>query len=132
MPNFGTESRKRLNTCHPDLQALCELVIENYDFTVLEGFRSSARQDDLFRQGKSKLRGGQSKHNSDPSLAVDIAPYPIDWEDTRRFYFLLGHIKQAAYELGIKIRLGADWNGNNEFKDQVFHDLPHVELLEDL
>lgn len=130
MPEFSNRSRAKLDSCHRDLQLICERVIAHVDFTVLEGYRSGDRQNELFRQGKSKLKSGQSKHNSDPSRAVDIAPYPIDWDDTRRFYFLMGHIKQAAHDLGIKIRLGADWNGNNEFNDQTFHDLPHVELIE--
>jgi len=129
VPNFGTESRKRLDTCDQDLIDICESVIQVYDFTVLEGFRSNARQDDLFRQGKSKLRAGESAHNSNPSRAVDIAPWPIDWDDTRRFYYLQGMIKQAAAQLGIEIRQGADWDGDGSFADQSFHDLPHVELL---
>jgi peptidoglycan L-alanyl-D-glutamate endopeptidase CwlK len=131
MPSFGTESRKRLNTCHADLQEICELVIPNYDFTVLEGFRSSTRQDDLFRQGKSKLHGGQSKHNNDPSLAVDIAPYPIDWENPKRFYLLSGFMFQAASQLGIDLRWGGDWDGDWIHTDQSFHDLPHFELVEE-
>ncbi len=132
MPSFGTASRQRLDTCHPDLIQVCELVIQTYDFTVLEGFRSNARQDELFRQGKSKLRAGMSKHNQDPSWAVDIAPYPIDWEDVRRFYYLQGMIKQAAESLGVKIRQGCDWDGDGSFSDQTFHDLPHIELVGDL
>lgn len=131
MPSFGTASRQRLDTCHRDLIGICELVIESYDFTVLEGHRSDERQEDLFRAGKSKLRAGQSKHNSDPSLAVDIAPWPIDWADVRRFYFLQGMIKQAAAELGIEIRQGCDWDGDGSFSDQSFHDLPHFELVGD-
>ena len=131
MPSFGTASRKKLDTCDQNLQAICELVIETYDFTVLEGHRSDKRQEELFRQGKSKLRAGQSKHNQTPSLAVDVAPWPIDWEDSRRFYFLAGLMKQAATDLGINVRLGADWDGDGSFKDQSFHDLPHVELAGD-
>lgn len=131
MPKFGTESRKRLDTCHRDLQEICELVIPNYDFTVLEGFRTNARQDDLFRQGKSKLRGGESKHNSNPSIAVDIAPYPIDWNNTKRFFLLSGFMFQAAAQLGIKLRWGGDWSGDWIHTDQSFHDLPHFEIVRD-
>ena len=130
MAEFGTSSRKKLETCHPDLMALCELVIETYDFTVLEGYRSDARQEELFRQNKSKLRAGQSKHNNDPSLAVDIAPYPIDWENTQRFYLLAGMMFQAAADLGLRIRWGGDWDRDWIHTDQTFHDLPHFELLE--
>ena len=128
MPGFGTDSKSRLDTCHPDLQQVCELAIVNYDFTVLEGFRSNARQDDLFRQGKSKLRGGEGKHNSNPSIAVDLAPYPIDWDNAKRFYLLAGFMFQAASQLGIKLRWGGDWDGDWVHTDQSFHDLPHFEL----
>lgn len=129
MASFGTSSRKKLETCHSDLVAVCELVIETYDFSVLEGHRSDERQEDLFRQGKSKLRAGQSKHNNKISLAVDIAPYPIDWNDTSRFYFLAGLMFQASFDLGVKIRFGGDWNQNFDFSDQTFFDLPHYELV---
>ena len=132
MPSFGTASRQRLDTCHPDLIQVCELVIPNYDFTVLEGHRSNARQEELFRQGKSKLRAGQSKHNTDPSWAVDIAPYPIDWNDIHRFYLLAGFMFQAASQLGVKLRWGMDWDQDWDHKDQSFFDAPHFELLGDL
>jgi len=132
MPSFGTASRQRLDTCHPDLIQVCELVIENYDFTVLEGNRSNARQDELFRQGKSKLKAGESKHNASPSRAVDIAPYPIDWDDLHRFYLLAGFMFQGASQLGVKLRWGGDWDGDWIHTDQTFHDLPHFELVGDI
>jgi len=128
MPSFSTRSKKILSTCHPDLIAVCELVIPNYNFTVVEGFRSNARQDELFRQGKSKLQAGRSKHNFDPSLAVDIVPYPIDWENLERFYLLAGFMFQAASQLGVRLRWGMDWDGDWEHTDQKFMDAPHFEL----
>ena len=131
MPSFGSASRARLDTCHPDLIQVCELVIPNYDFTVLEGFRPNSRQDELFRQGKSKLRAGQSKHNSDPSRAVDIAPYPIDWNNMHRFYLLAGFMFQAASQLDIKLRWGMDWDMDWIHTDQTFFDAPHFELVGD-
>lgn len=131
MPSFGEASATRLATCHPDLQSVCDRVIELYDFTVLEGERSNERQDELFRQGKSHVQAGGSKHNSSPSRAVDIAPYPIDWDDTGRFYLLAGMMFQAAHELGIKLRWGGDWDGDWSHDDQSFFDLPHFELLDE-
>ena len=130
MPAFGQKSREKLDTCHDSLVAVCELVIETYDFTVLEGHRSGNRQEELFRAGKSKLRAGQSKHNHDPSLAVDVAPYPIDWNDPKRFYLLAGMMFQAAADLNIRLRWGGDWDGDWQHTDQSFHDLPHFELRE--
>jgi hypothetical protein len=131
MPSFGTSSRERLDTCDDKLQAICEIVIEHYDFTVLEGHRSGERQNELFRQGKSKLKAGQSKHNSLPSKAVDIAPYPIAWDDMNRFFLLAGMMFQAAHDMGVKIRWGMDWNQNWIHTDQSFFDAPHFELVED-
>ena len=131
MPSFSKTSRKRLDTCHPDLIQVCELVIPNYDFTVLEGYRTNVRQNELFRQGKSKLRAGESKHNNNPSIAVDLAPWPIRWDEERAFYFLAGLMFQAASQLGVTLRYGGDWNGNFDFSDQSFFDLVHFELVGD-
>lgn len=130
MPKLSKRSLDKLETCDAQLQLVCSRVIENYDFTVLEGHRSNERQDELFHQGKSKVRAGGSKHNASPSQAVDIAPYPIDWEDTNRFYLLAGFMFQAASELGVKLRWGGDWNRNWDHKDQSFFDLPHFELYQ--
>lgn len=131
MAEFSDRSRSLLDTCDPRLQAICEDVIAHFDFTVLEGYRSDEHQDELFRQGKSKLKAGQSKHNRSPSLAVDIAPYPIDWQDTRRFYILSGMMFHAAFERGVKLRWGGDWDGDWDLKDQSFNDLPHFEIVDD-
>ena len=130
MPTFSDKSQSILSTCHPDLIQVCELVIPNYDFTVMEGFRSNARQDELFRQGKSKKTAGTSMHNFDPSLAVDVAPYPIDWDNAKRFYLLAGFMFQAASQLGVKLRWGYDWDGDWDHTDQSFHDGPHFELIQ--
>lgn len=129
MPSFSTQSGLKLATCDPRLQQVCDKVIKHYDFTVLEGHRSEERQDELFRQGKSKLQAGQSKHNSNPSRAVDIAPYPIDWSDSNRFFLLAGRMYQAAAELGVTIRWGGDWDSDSDHKDQTFNDLPHFEIV---
>ena len=64
-----------------------------------------------------------------PSLAADVVPYPIDWEDHQRFYMFVGIVQGIAASMNIKIRCGADWDGDMEIKDQNFHDLPHFELL---
>lgn len=129
MPSFGAKSLAKLDTCDRRLQEICSLVIDNYDFTILEGHRSNERQDELFRQGKSKLQAGESKHNASPSLAVDLAPYPIDWDNTERFYLLAGFMFQGAAELDIRLRWGGDWSRDWIHTDQSFHDLPHFEVV---
>lgn len=129
MPNFSNRSQEKLNSCHIDLQKIFNVVIQNYDCTILEGHRSDEKQDELFRQGKSQLRAGQSKHNQNPSMAVDVAPYPINWNDRVKFYHFVGYVKATADQLGIKIRCGADWDNDNDLHDQTFFDLVHFELL---
>ena len=129
MPAFGERSLKHLVTCDTRLITICKLVIPNYDFSVLEGFRSDERQEELLRQGKTTKGAGESRHNTSPSLAVDIAPYPIDWENPKRFYLLAGFMFQAASRVGVEIRWGGDWDGDWDHTDQNFHDLPHYEIV---
>ena len=130
MYRFSEKSKAKLATCDARLQELFNQVIKHYDCSVLEGHRSDERQEELFRQGKSKLRAGQSKHNKNPSLAIDVAPYPIDWNDKNKFYHFVGYVKATADQLNIKIRCGADWDNDNDLNDQTFFDLPHFELVE--
>lgn len=128
MANFGRASKKRLDTCHPDLQKVFNEVIKLVDCSVLCGHRNKEDQNEAVRQGHSKVSWPRGKHNTDPSEAVDVAPYPIDWQDRERFYFFAGVVLAVSKQLGVNIRWGGDWNSNNNFKDQTFFDLPHFEL----
>ncbi len=129
MPTFSETSRNRLLTCHPDLQAVFNAVILHTDCAILCGHRNQADQDEALRTGKSKLGWPNSAHNSLPSRAVDAAPFPIDWNDADRFLLFAGFVKGLAAGMGIKLRIGADWDGDMTSKDQTFHDLPHFELI---
>ena len=131
MPQFGKTSIEKLSTCHPDLQMLFGEVIKHYDCVILDGYRSNEEQQKLFKQGKSKLQAGSSKHNQSPSLAADVAPWPLDWKDKNRFYHFAGKVQGIAQMLNIKIRWGGDWDSDNDLKDQNFYDLPHFELAND-
>jgi len=126
---FGTRSKKNLEEADLQLQLLFNEVIKHYDCAVIEGHRGKEEQDKLFHAHKSQLKFPQSKHNKIPSQAVDVVPWPVDWNDKERFYHFVGLVKGIATQLGIDIRMGADWDGDNTFKDQTFHDLPHFELL---
>lgn len=129
MPKFSNRSLLVLEGCDVRLQQICHKVINIYDFTVLEGHRDQLTQEKYFKQGVTKLPWPKSKHNQCPSLAVDIAPYPIDWENHQAFYFLAGLMFAAANNMDIPLRWGGDWNRNFQFKDQSFTDLPHFELV---
>ncbi len=111
-------------------------VIKNYDCTILEGHRGEVRQNMLFDTKKSQVKWPDGMHNSYPSKAVDIAPYPIPenwgadhWKDLVHFYELATVIKFVAAQKGIPIRWGGDWDGDGDYKDNKFEDLVHYELM---
>ena len=62
-------------------------------------------------------------------MAVDVSPFPIDWNDANRFHHFAGYVLAVAQSLDIKIRWGGDWNGDLQFKTEKFRDLPHFELI---
>ena len=135
MPKFSSTSHARLNTCHPDLQAICDEIIQFYDFTVIQGHRTPEDHAQYIKDGTTTVAYEKSKHSHMPSLAVDIAPYNprvkggVDWNDKDSFHLLAGIMFGIAKSKGIKIRWGGDWNRNWNLKDQKFFDLPHFELV---
>lgn len=130
MPAFGKASQEKLATCDQRLQKVFNEVIKHFDCTVIEGHRGEAAQNKAFAEGKSKLKYPQGKHNKTPSLAADVLPYPIDWNDTNRMCYFAGFVVGIAATMGIKLRWGGDWNQNTELKDNSFNDLPHFELVD--
>ena len=128
MPKFGRTSRKRLKTCDEDLIFLFEEVVKYFDCSIIEGHRGKRLQNKYFKEGKSQLKYPDGNHNKKPSSAVDVVPYPIDFNDRERMTYFAGFVKGVALILGIPIRWGGDWNGNTDLKDNNFDDLPHFEL----
>ena len=129
MYKFGKKSLEKLQTCHPDIQKICNELIKMMDVTVLEGVRSQERQAELVAQGKSKTMNSKHLKQADGfSHAVDLAPYPIDWEDGKRFMYMQGMIRGIAQQVGIEIRSGVDWDSDGQVKDHSFSDGPHFEL----
>lgn len=129
MPRFSSESTARLSECHPDLQRLFLEVVKVFDCTVLVGHRSQAAQDQAFAEGKSKLKYPQSKHNSIPSRAIDVAPFPIDFQRDDRFFLFAGYVLKTAEILGVHVRWGGDWDRTMRKTPNKFEDLVHWELL---
>jgi len=128
MPEFGKTSLKNLSTCHPYLQELFGEVIKIWDCSVKEGQRSIERQGFLLAEGKTTVEF--SRHNVTPlSWAVDVIPYPVDWNDSNRFYHFAGIVVGIAAQLGILIRWGGNWRKSQRtLIYQGFTDLPHFEL----
>ncbi len=134
MPRFSIRSKAALASCHPDLVLVLRTCISFFDFAVLEGHRSEERQNRLYAEGRTQVRHPHSRHNGVPSMAADIAPWPIDWADRERFTLLAGYILGTAallYEQGRiehRVRWGGDWDRDTEVDDNRFDDLPHFEL----
>jgi len=115
---LGTRSLQSLSGVHPDLVAVVKLAISKtpQDFTVIEGIRSVNRQRELYKAGKSTTMN--SRHIT--GHAVDMVPWPVDWNDLERFEVVSEAMKSAAEELEIPIVWGGDWKS--------FYDAPHFEL----
>jgi len=128
MPRFGKRSIGRLQTCDQKLQELFYEVVKHFDCSIIEGHRGEERQNKAFADGKSKVKYPNGKHNQNPSIAVDVAPYPIDWSDRDRFHYFGGFVLGVAKEMGMNIRWGGDWNQDTHTKDNKFDDLVHFEI----
>ena len=115
---LGTRSLQNLSGVHPDMVAVVKKAIEitEVDFTVIEGIRNVSRQRELYKAGKSTTMN--SRHIT--GHAVDMVPWPVDWEDLERFETMAKAMKSAAEELEIPIVWGGDWKS--------FYDAPHFEL----
>jgi len=115
---LGTRSLQSLSGVHPDMVAVVKRAIEitEVDFTVIEGIRNINRQRELYKAGKSTTMN--SRHIT--GHAVDMVPWPVDWEDLERFETMAEAMKSAAEELEVPIVWGGDWKS--------FYDAPHFEL----
>ena len=120
MPHFSKVSLERLRSCAEPLQRVAHAAIKRIDFVVLEGHRDKERQHQAFLDGFSKVDWPDGRHNSMPSEAMDLAPYPIDWGDHKRFKTLAMIVLEEAARMGIELEWGGDWAN--------FPDLPHFQL----
>jgi peptidoglycan L-alanyl-D-glutamate endopeptidase CwlK len=128
---------------------VAERAIKLIDFSVTQGHRSAEEQLEFYARGRKRLSSGdwvvvdQTKiitkidgtnivgmHNYTPALAVDVVPFPIDWNNRERFVLLAGIFLGIAHEKGIKLRWGGAWRGDLTLPKQTFDDLPHFEIVE--
>ena len=140
MPAFSKKSRAMLEQVHPDLQKVMEEAIKIIDFSITEGARTKEKQLEYYKAGKSKTLNSKHLHKycaeygRNYSMAIDLCPYPCDWNDRERFCLLAGivlGITKILLDQGKikhRIRWGGDWSENNITKDEKFSDMPHFEL----
>ena len=124
MYKFGKRSRDRLKGVDAKLVNVCNELIKIMDVTIIEGLRSAERQEELLEKGATKVK--YSKHME--GKAVDIAPYPIDWDDRERFHYMGRMVRGIGKALNLDIRWGGDWDSDGEIKDNSFDDLVHIEI----
>ena len=130
MPRFGKKSKEQLATCNEKLRRVFNEVIKTVDCSILEGHRGKDRQNALYKEGKTKVKYPNGRHNEFLSRAADVVPYPIDWDDRERFHLFAGFVLGTAKQMGIDLRWGGDWNINWFVDDNKFDDFPHFEVLE--
>ena len=135
MPRYSKKSKQRLATCDQRLQDVFNEVIKHVDCSILEGYRNKERQNKLYDEKRTKVKYPNGRHNVNPSKAVDVTPYPVDWADRERQTLFAGFVIGIARSMGTKIRWGGNWdmyseNGRWEVEDNKFDDFPHFEIKE--
>jgi peptidoglycan L-alanyl-D-glutamate endopeptidase CwlK len=130
---LSQKSLDRLSGVHPDLMAVVKRAIEitEVDFAVLEGVRSKARQEQLFKQKATKTMN--SRHLT--GHAVDLGAYvagSIRW-DWGLYYKLAEAVQQAAKELNVQIVWGGVWDrALNQIGDPADEVAAYVQRRRDL
>ncbi len=132
---FGDRSLNELAQTHADLVQLCQTTMnmQLFDFGITCGHRGQQAQDKLVFEGRAKLSWPDSKHNRQPSHAIDFILYingkpTYDPKDHAGYYMAVGVFRAVAAGLKLKIRVGADWDGDFSTQDQSFNDLVHIQL----
>jgi len=126
MPKFNKRSKTNLLQCHTDLQTLFNEVIQFTDCSVICGHRGEKEQNEAFAKNFSKVKYPNSYHNKIPSMAADVVPYPIDWQDKKKFVEFSNFVMKVAdrlYKDGKithRVEWGGCWKG--------FPDMPHYQL----
>jgi peptidoglycan LD-endopeptidase CwlK len=117
---LSQKSLDRLSGVHQDLVDVVKRAIEitECDFTVLEGVRSVARQEQLVKAGASQTM--KSRHLT--GHAVDLGAMvnnSVRW-DWPLYDKISLAMKAAAIEKQVAIEWGGDW--------RTFKDGPHFQL----
>ena len=89
------------------------------DFIVTDGIRTTQRQRELVRAGKSKTMRSRHLTGHAVDLCASHGPKDVSWDEAD-LRAIAAKMKQAAAELGVPIEWGGDW--------KKFVDMPHFQL----
>ena len=149
--NLSQRSLDKLVGVDERLQRVVKRAIQlsKQDFMVLEGIRT--REQCMINYGKGRTvaqcvaKGVPAKY-AQPKVAkvtwlnnpfaskhvtgkaVDLVPYPVDWNDLKKFDLIAQAMLQAAKELGVPVRWGADWDNDGKPRERGESDSPHFEI----
>ncbi len=130
MPRFGKTSTKRLEEAELDLQMILSEAIKHFDFSIVWTHRGMEAQNRAYKEGNSQKQWPTSKHNSLPSYAVDIVPYPEGYEASyAQFYEMATYVFAAAAILEVPIRWGGHWENYTQ-RGKMDRDWAHFEKIE--
>lgn len=123
MKNLTERDMNRLSTCHVDLQSIVIKAAALTPLMVIWGFRNEEQQNDEKKNGYSPLAWPDSKHNHmedglPQSLAVDLAPLPLEWKNLQHFRVLASYMWQVSVQSKINLK----WLGH-------IGDYGHFELI---
>lgn len=117
---YRPKDAEKLKVLHPDLVRVVEAFgATGAKFLITETQRGREAQEKARSSGHSNAHFGQSPHNYQPALGIDLGavPYPgalSDYEKLRDGMFA------AAKKLDIHLVWGGDWHSLKDF--------PHFEL----
>lgn len=117
------------------------IQITKQDFVIIEGLRT--REQMMVNYGKGRTAAQLAKFNipakyAQPQLAkvtwlnnpfasnhasgkaIDVVPYPVDWNDISKFKAINDAFQAAAKELGVKVEWGGNWSKSKDY--------PHFEV----
>ena len=134
---FGAESRFNLESVDKRLVRVLYHALSYglADWSIIKGYRGKVEQDQAYLAGNSHAKWPDSKHNSNPSLAIDFIPFPFrGWDAKCDFVFVAAVILSAAKTLEVPCKWGGNWNKNNLImEDKNWEiDLGHIELIEEI
>ena len=132
MRRWSKRSKKVWDTLDPRLQAMLNELLIRMDVSLTSGHRSESEQNALYPKF-TKVKWPDSKHNTLPSLAVDVQPYPLP-TNKHELWAALGYMAGLATLIaerqGTHLRWGGDWDRDGDLTDNNFDDLFHLEIVE--
>ena len=148
MATLSQRSLDNLKGVHPSLVRVVKRAITTtgQDFLVVQGVRSKEQMWENYGKGRTvaqcaakgvpaiyakpslakvtwlndPLKSNHRVHADGYGHAVDLVPFPVDWNSLPKFHVIASAMKQAALAEGVRISWGGEWSGTKDY--------PHFEI----